>query len=87
MHDNEFLIFTTSFVALTPRNISMITTSVHLQVRERQETVRDSRTGKESVTVTRNIGDRVRMTAWHKAQNMITAVDVVPVDGALAAAR
>ena len=33
---------------------------VHLQVRERQETVRDSRTGKESVTVTRNIGDRVR---------------------------
>jgi hypothetical protein len=31
-----------------------------VQVREREETVRDSRTGKESVTVTRHIGDRVR---------------------------
>ncbi len=34
-----------------------------MQVRERQETVRDSRTGKESVTVTRNVGDRVRTTS------------------------
>ncbi len=47
-------------------------------MRERQETVRDSRTGKESVTVTRNIGDRVRSVAKrepeHDPQGIVEAV-------------
>ena len=42
-------------------------------MREREETVRDSRTGKESVTVTRHIGDRVSMLGCTYPKSVVLA--------------